>query len=147
MVARAVSTFEAGGHHEFKYGWHGELGYFDQDRYYSGPAGSRGLVQLYPGAGGDIFRIANQRMKLRRGCVGQKLKRRIQSLCRPDDRDRQNDPAPIRARDAEEQRRNKNRYCSGGVNPRIMLAANHTQYATCRMIEAADATRELERTR
>ncbi|MDB4982519.1 MAG: TonB-dependent receptor plug [Myxococcales bacterium] len=52
---KSTHQIEAGGHHEFKYGWHGELGYFDQDRYYSGPPGGRSLVQLYPGAGGDIF--------------------------------------------------------------------------------------------
>jgi hypothetical protein len=52
---KSTHQIEAGGHHELKYGWHGELGYFDQDRYYSGPLGSRGLVQLYPGGGGDIL--------------------------------------------------------------------------------------------
>lgn len=36
--------------HELKYGVRGELNQFDQTRYYSGPLGSRALVQSYPGA-------------------------------------------------------------------------------------------------
>jgi hypothetical protein len=46
---KSTHLFEGGGRHEVKYGWHGEMNFFDQTRYYSGPAGSRALVQLYPG--------------------------------------------------------------------------------------------------
>jgi hypothetical protein len=41
---KSTHLFEALGHHELKYGWHLELTEFDQDRYYSGPLDSRGLV-------------------------------------------------------------------------------------------------------
>jgi hypothetical protein len=49
---KGTNLFEGGGRHEVKYGWHGEYTTFDQDRYYSGPVGARGLVQLYPSQGG-----------------------------------------------------------------------------------------------
>ena len=42
-----MHIFEAGGHHELKYGWHFEGTSFDQDRYYSGPLGERGLARHY----------------------------------------------------------------------------------------------------
>ncbi len=48
---KSTHLFEAGGHHELKYGWLGTFSYFDQDRYYSGPLGDRGLVQLAPNGG------------------------------------------------------------------------------------------------
>jgi len=41
---KSTHSFEAGGHHEVKYGWHLELTQFNQDRYYSGPPGARALV-------------------------------------------------------------------------------------------------------
>ncbi|HEY6474939.1 MAG TPA: TonB-dependent receptor, partial [Polyangia bacterium] len=47
------NLFEAGGHHEVKYGWHLESATLDEDTWYSGPLGGRGLVQLYPGASVD----------------------------------------------------------------------------------------------
>jgi hypothetical protein len=56
---KSTHQFEGGGHHEVKYGWHLDLATFDQDRYYTGPLGSRGLVQLYPGAAGDNFNTYN----------------------------------------------------------------------------------------
>ncbi len=45
-----ANLFEAGGHHEVKYGWHLESATLDQDTWYSGPPGAHGLVQLYPGS-------------------------------------------------------------------------------------------------
>jgi hypothetical protein len=45
-----ANLFEAGGHHEVKYGWHLESANLDQDVWYSGPPGAHGLVQLYPGS-------------------------------------------------------------------------------------------------
>ena len=39
---KSTHIFEAGGHHELKYGWHFEGTQFDQDRYYSGPLGDAG---------------------------------------------------------------------------------------------------------
>ena len=47
-----ANLFEAGGHHEVKYGWHLEVATLDQDTWYSGPLGSRALVQECTGAGG-----------------------------------------------------------------------------------------------
>jgi hypothetical protein len=47
---KSTHLFEAGGHHEVKYGWHLDYTTYDQDRYYSGPLGSRGLVEIYPGS-------------------------------------------------------------------------------------------------
>jgi len=47
---KSTHIFEAGGHHEIKWGWHFEGTQFDQVRYYSGPLGERGLVrQFNPG--------------------------------------------------------------------------------------------------
>jgi hypothetical protein len=45
---KSTHLFEGGGHHEISYGWHPEWVFYDQDRWYSGPAGHRALVQLYP---------------------------------------------------------------------------------------------------
>jgi Carboxypeptidase regulatory-like domain len=45
---KSTNLVEAGGHHEIKYGWHLEYATFDQDRWYSGPPGARGLVNLFP---------------------------------------------------------------------------------------------------
>lgn len=44
---KSTHIFEAGGHHELKYGWHFEGTQFDQDRFYSGPIGERGLARNY----------------------------------------------------------------------------------------------------
>ena len=46
---KSTHLFEGLGHHEVAYGWHPEYVTFNQDRWYSGPLGSRGLVQLNPG--------------------------------------------------------------------------------------------------
>jgi hypothetical protein len=51
---KSTHTFFAGGHAEIKYGWRLEYVNFDQDRYYSGPLGSRGLVQLAPNGGNPV---------------------------------------------------------------------------------------------
>jgi hypothetical protein len=51
---KSTNIFYAAGHAELKYGWRLEYTHFDQDRYYSGPLGSRGLVQLAP-TGGQPF--------------------------------------------------------------------------------------------
>ena len=47
---KSTHRFEAAGHHELKYGWHLDFQTFDQDRYYSGPPGSRALIQHFPGS-------------------------------------------------------------------------------------------------
>ena len=86
-------------------------------------------------------------MKLGRCRVCQKLQGGVQSFGCPNDGDRENDPTPIRARDVEEETCKKNRYCRSGVNPRVMLAANHAQDAGYRVIEAANAAGKLERAR
>ncbi|HVZ71585.1 MAG TPA: TonB-dependent receptor [Polyangia bacterium] len=41
---KSTNIFEAGGHNELKYGWHGDLSTMDLERYYSGPPGARSLV-------------------------------------------------------------------------------------------------------
>jgi hypothetical protein len=48
---KSTHQFQAGGHHEAKVGWRIEFANFDQERYYSGPLGSRSLINLYPQAG------------------------------------------------------------------------------------------------
>jgi hypothetical protein len=48
---KSTHLIEAGGHHELKYGWRLEFANFDQERYYSGPLGSRALVTNYPQQG------------------------------------------------------------------------------------------------
>ena len=49
---KSTNLFQAGGHHELKYGWRLEYSEFDQDRYYSGPLGLRALEILAPNGGG-----------------------------------------------------------------------------------------------
>jgi hypothetical protein len=44
---KGTNFLEAAGHHEVKYGWHLELGTFDVDRNYSGPAGAHGFEQIF----------------------------------------------------------------------------------------------------
>jgi hypothetical protein len=48
---KSTHLIEAGGHHELKYGWRLEYANFDQERYYSGPLGSRALIQNFPQGG------------------------------------------------------------------------------------------------
>ncbi len=45
---KSTHLFEAGGHHDLAFGWHPEYVTFDQERWYSGPLGARGIPQLYP---------------------------------------------------------------------------------------------------
>ena len=54
LDGRSQSThlFEAGGHHDLAFGWHPEYVTFNQERWYTGPLGARGIPQLYP-QGGD----------------------------------------------------------------------------------------------
>ena len=51
---KSTHLFDAGGHHEITYGWHPEYVTYDQERWYSGPAGNRALVQLVPAATGGF---------------------------------------------------------------------------------------------
>ena len=44
---KGTNIFEAGGHHEVKYGWHLELATFDLDRNYSGPPGAHSFEQIF----------------------------------------------------------------------------------------------------
>jgi hypothetical protein len=46
---KSTHLLSAGGSHELKYGARVELNVFDQTRHYTGPSGSRALVQHYPG--------------------------------------------------------------------------------------------------
>ncbi len=48
---RSTHNFEAGGHHELKYGWNLQYGTLDLDRYYSGPPGQHALAILSPNGG------------------------------------------------------------------------------------------------
>ena len=48
---KSTHLIEGGGHHELKYGWRLEYATFDQERYYSGPLGSRALITNYPQQG------------------------------------------------------------------------------------------------
>jgi Carboxypeptidase regulatory-like domain len=45
---KSTHLFDAGGHHELKYGIHAEATDFNQDRYYSGPLGSRAVIAHFP---------------------------------------------------------------------------------------------------
>ena len=45
---KSTHLFEAGGHHDLAFGWHPEYVTFDQERWYSGPPGARGIPSLYP---------------------------------------------------------------------------------------------------
>jgi hypothetical protein len=48
---KSTHLIDLGGRHELKYGWHVEFANFDQNRFYSGPPGSRVLVQVAPNGG------------------------------------------------------------------------------------------------
>ena len=48
---KSTHLFEAGGHHEIKYGWHPEYVTFDQERWYSGPLGHARADPALPAAG------------------------------------------------------------------------------------------------
>ena len=98
-------------------------------------------------AGRYILGVANERVKLRRGYVCQKLKGRVQRFRGPHDRNSQDDPAPVRWRYAKQEPSAKHNQRRGCMNPRIMLAANHVQDATHRMVEAANTPGKLETTR
>jgi len=52
---KSLNIIDWAGHHELKYGGQLEDSVFSMDRYYSGPLGSRGLVQLYPSANPQNF--------------------------------------------------------------------------------------------
>ncbi len=47
---KSTNQFEAGGHHELKYGWRLEVATLDQDTWYSGPIGQRALDMVFPGS-------------------------------------------------------------------------------------------------
>ena len=51
---KSTHTFYLAGHAEVKYGWRMEYTNFNQDRYYSGLAGQRALVQLAPNGGNPL---------------------------------------------------------------------------------------------
>ena len=51
---KSTHLLNLGGHHELKYGVRLEYSQFEQDRFYSGPPGSRALVQLAPNGGGPL---------------------------------------------------------------------------------------------
>jgi hypothetical protein len=51
---KSTHHLEAGGRHEIKYGWHSDLTFFEQDRYYTGPLGGRALVVLAPNGGDPV---------------------------------------------------------------------------------------------
>ena len=48
---KSTHLFEAGGHHDLAFGWHPEYVTFDQERWYSGPLGARGIPSLNPQSG------------------------------------------------------------------------------------------------
>jgi hypothetical protein len=51
---KSTHLLNAGGQHEIKYGVRMEYSQFEQDRFYTGPLGSRGLLQLHPNGGGPV---------------------------------------------------------------------------------------------
>jgi hypothetical protein len=48
---KSTNLFEAGGHHELKYGWHIDVGTYDLTRAFSGPPGQHAFIQIAPGGG------------------------------------------------------------------------------------------------
>jgi hypothetical protein len=51
---KSTHDFEGGGHHELKYGWHLDYSTFDFFRYYSGPPGARGYVNINASGPGTV---------------------------------------------------------------------------------------------
>jgi hypothetical protein len=96
-------------------------------------------------SGRDILRIAYQRVKLGRSCVGEEFESGIKSLGCPDNGNGQNDPTPITGRNLKKESGAKHNSSGCGMNPRVVLAADHSQNASNRMAEAAEATRKLKR--
>jgi hypothetical protein len=95
-------------------------------------------------AGSDIFSVAHDRMKIWRRGVGQKLKRRIQRLGRPNNRNRQDNPAPFGARKPKEKSGANNCDSRDQMNPRIMLTTNHSPDTNDRVSKTSYAAGELK---
>ena len=92
----------------------------------------------------DIFRIAYQRVKLGGRCVREEFESGVKSFGCPDNGDSKYDPTPISCRKVKQEAGGKHNNRGHGVNPRIVLTADHPQDASGRMPKAADAPRKLK---
>src|SRR5437870_9849859 len=85
-------------------------------------------------------------MKIRRRRVGQEFECCIQSFRGPNRRGCEHDPAPFRTRELKE-KSGCDHYARGNrMNPGIVLAAHHSDYARYRVTKATDASRSEEHT-
>jgi hypothetical protein len=93
----------------------------------------------------NIFRVAHERVKLRRSCVCEKFESGIKSLGCPDNGDSDDEPTPIRRRHTKEEAGQEYNTSGYGVYPRVVLTADHPKNSNDCMAEAADAPRKLKR--
>ena len=91
-------------------------------------------------AGRYILGVANERVKLRRGYICQKLKGCIQRLRGPHDGNSQDDAAPVRWRYAKQKPSGKHNQRRGCMNPRIVLGAEHVDAAGKGMSKRIEAS-------
>jgi hypothetical protein len=83
-------------------------------------------------------------MKIWRRNIRQELEGSVQRFGRPDNRDRQDDPAPLGTGQPAHETRDDNRHGRGGMNPSVVLAAHHPKDAADSVPKAADAPRKLK---
>lgn len=92
----------------------------------------------------DIFRVAYEWMKLGRSCVREEFESGVKSFGRPDNGNSEDDPTPIRCGNLKEEAAGNHNGGGCGMNPCVMLTADHPPNASHRMAEAADAARKLK---
>ena len=104
------------------------------------------------GNGGDqdrscrhVFRIADEWVKLGRSRVCQEFKSCVESFGCPDNRNSQDEPTPVRWAHSQEEAGGYHKGSGSGMNPGVVLAANHSQNARDCVAEAAEAARKLKR--
>src|SRR5437764_14820469 len=85
-------------------------------------------------------------MKIRRRRVGQECECIIQSYRGPDRRGREHDPAPFRTREMEVESGCDHHARRNRMNPGIVLAAHHSDYARNGVMKTANASGKLKRT-
>src|SRR5437879_5997670 len=83
-------------------------------------------------------------MKIRRSGIGQKFESGIERFRGPDDRYRENNPAPFGPGEPSEEAGSKHHNGSGDMDPGVVLAPHHPQNTDERMTETSDTSSELK---
>jgi len=98
------------------------------------------------GARGDIFGLADQRMMLLCGGVGQKFDCRVQCLGRPHRGASEDEQTPLNPGHAKQVTRSQDNDCGDGMNPGVVLRDQCEPNPTSRISETAKSRAELEST-